>query len=434
MTELPQEYLFPSPPQPAIDAAMAKAAERKEKSLPVHNFASGNVGALALNIELFDAFQLNVARSLPEGFRLIADGIQKGLLEALYPQPSGLAYSPVGGITPMKKLALRYFKEVHGVPFADDELNRIIVTAGGQQAMAASLRSLKPETEVLLLQWDYAPIPGILKDHGLKEIRVKLREDLSLEKTDFKKKLGKNQVFYLSMPNNPTGYTSVDDLKFIIQTMVHQQGGVIWDAPYIFTILRLHKNKAVFDRSLLDKMLKQFREIGQRYQDDLCILSSLSKTSLTAGLRIGMATATAHWITNMKTILGRENLSSPTLSFAIGKHVLEAFLNNPICHEWTCQVLANRLTLLMEEISDYLILPQNGIFGALYTLVKTPLDGSKFAAKLVTEKGIVGVPGSSFYGAPVNALRLSLVATPWTERDETWTSNVEALKNALNNH
>lgn len=55
---------------------MEKVSERKEKSLPVHNFASGNVGALAFNIPLFDTFQINVAKSLPEGFRLIADAIQ----------------------------------------------------------------------------------------------------------------------------------------------------------------------------------------------------------------------------------------------------------------------------------------------------------------------------------------------------------------------
>ena len=46
-----------------------------------------------------------------------------------------------------------------------------------------------------------------------------MEDDLSLDVTDFEKKLGEKQVFYLSMPNNPTGYTSTDDLRIIIEAM-----------------------------------------------------------------------------------------------------------------------------------------------------------------------------------------------------------------------
>jgi len=427
-----QEYLSPSPPPPAISEAMAKAAERAEKGLPVHNFSSGNVGALPLNLKLFDALEIRVSESVPAGLRLIAEGIRKGLLEAIYPKPVGLAYSAISGPVDVRQAALRYFREIHGVPLQEAaDLNRVIVTAGGQQAMAASLRSLKRGTEVLMLQWDYSPTLAILRDHGLREVRVGMREDFSLDSADLEAKLREKQVFYLSMPNNPTGYTSPQDLQTIVEAMEQRAGGVIWDAPYIFMLLRIQGNKAIFDRAFLRQTLERFREVGRQHNNSMCILSSLSKTCLIAGLRVGMATASPHWITNMNAIIGRENLSSPTLSFTVGKYLLEALLDNPICHEWTCQVLADRLTILMEEIGDNLMLPQNGAFGALYTLVKTPEDGDAFAKKLVEENGIVAVPGSSFQGRPVNAIRLSLVATPWTEGDEGWIKSVTALKRAL---
>lgn len=342
-----------------------------------------------------------------------------------------MTYSTTGGTTAARVAALKYFQEVHGIPLVDEDTDRVIVSAGGQQAMAASLRSLKPETEVLMLQWEYAPVPPILKDHRLKEIRVMMNEDLSLDVSDFENKLGEKQVFYISMPNNPTGYTSTEDLQTIVEAIEERGGGIVWDALYLFMLLKLVKNKAVFDRGYLKKTLERFKEIGQKHFECMSILSSLSKTCLIAGLRVGMATASHHWITNMSAIIGRENLSSPTLSFTVGEHLLHAFLKNPICHEWTCEVLADRLTVLIEEIGDYLILPQNNTFGALYVLVKTPEDGDKFAGKLVEEKGIVGVPGSSFFGGPANAFRLSLVATPWTEGDQTWRESVDALKNAL---
>ena len=426
-----QDYLAPTPPPPAIREAMAKAAERKEKGLPVYDFSSGNVGALPLKLKLFRTMQIEAEEGLPESLRLIAEGVAKGLIESLYEKPSALAYSPTGGTTPVKRSVLRYFREIHGLPLTDNDLDRILVTAGGQQAMTASLRALKPGTEVLMLRWDYSPIPGILRDRGLKETRVRMTEELALDVSDLESKLGENQVFYLSMPNNPTGYTSVEDLKTIARLMEERGGGVIWDAPYLFTIIRLTESKAVFDKAFLNELLEKFRKVGRRHYENMCILSSLSKTCLIAGLRVGMATASRQWIANMSAIVGRENLSSPTLSFTIAKHLLDAFLEKPITHEWTCKVLASRLTVLMEEIGDHLILPRNGIFGALYALVKTPEDGASFSRKLVEEKGIVTVPGSAFYGGSVNAVRLSLVAAPWTEGDEIWVDSVRALKAAL---
>jgi len=97
-----------------------------------------------------------------------------------------------------------------------------------------------------------------------------------------------------------------------------------------------------------------------------------------------------------------------------------------------CRVLADRLTILIEQVGDYLILPKNGMFGALYVLVRTgKAEGKVFADKLIKDYGIVTVPAEQFYGGPVNAVRLSLVSVPWSEGDEAWISSVNALKKAL---
>jgi len=85
----------------------------------------------------------------------------------------------------------------------------------------------------------------------------------------------------------------------------------------------------------------------------------------------------------------------------------------------------------MEEIPDYLMLPRNGMFGALYALVKTNQESTKVAERLTDEYGIVTIAGNQFYGGPVNAVRVSLVSVPWSEGDETWIQSVKALKKAL---
>ena len=427
-----KEFLSPPPPPPAIRDAMAKAVERKMKGLPTFDFSSGNVGNLLLRQKFFEVFKIEISESLPKELKQIAEGLREGLIESYYPNPRGLAYSPTGGTELIKKLVIKYFREIHGVPLSDNDVDKVVVTAGGQQAMTAALRSLKPETRVLLSRWDYSPIPGIIKDHNLKEIRVKANEDLSISIDDLKEKVNEGAIFYISMPNNPTGYVSPEDLMSIAEVMSINRGGLIWDAPYIFTIIKLNEKHATFDKIFLQEIIEKFRQVTEKYYDDMCILSSLSKTCLIAGLRFGFATACKEWIANMEAIIGRENLSSPTPSFIAGTYILRKFLENPTSHEWVCKVLADRLTILMEEVHEYLILPKNGIFGALYALIKTgEIDGKVFADKLIEKYGIVTVPADSFYGGPVNAVRLSLVSVPWSEGDEEWISSVKALKQAL---
>jgi len=429
---LEKEFLSPPSPPPAIRDAMAKAVERKMKGLPTFDFSSGNIGNLLLRKKLFEGFNAEVDDSLPKELGQIAEGLREGLIESYYPHPKGLAYSPTGGTEPIKKLVIRYFREIHGVPLSDNDIDKVVVTAGGQQAMTAALRALKPGTKVLLSRWDYSPVPGIIKDHNLNEVRVEANDDLSVNVDDLNEKVSEGSVFYISMPNNPTGYVSPDDLMSIAEVMSANRGGLIWDAPYLFTILRLTGKRAAFDKAFLQEIIGKFKRVTEKYYENMCILSSLSKTCLIAGLRFGFATACKEWIANMEAIIGRENLSSPTPSFIAGTHILRNFLRHPVSYEWVCRVLAERLTILMEEVYEYLILPKNGIFGALYTLIRTgQTDGKIFADKLIDKYGIVTVPANSFYGGPVNAVRLSLVSVPWSERDEEWISSVKALKQAL---
>ncbi len=426
-----RNYLSLPQPPPAIHAIMVKVAERSDKKLPLYDFSSGNVGRLPSKIKLFKKFEINVNNDIHESLLSITEGLKEGIMESFYPEPNGLSYSPTGGLPYIRRLVLKYFKEIHGVPLSNEDINRVIVTAGGQQALISSLRSLKKGTNLLMLRWDYDAASSTAKSHGLIEVRVNINEDLTIDLSDLERKVTNDSVFYLSMPNNPTGYTNPKDLRNIIEIMIENNGGIIWDAPYIFTILRLSNNKAIYDESFLINNLEKFKEVASKYYEYMCILSSLSKTCLIAGLRFGMAFSCKEWINNMEAIIGRESLSSPTPSFIIGSAILKRFLNNPILHKWTCNILANRLTILIEELGDYLLLPGNKTFGALYVIVKTPIDGEKFSSMLIDKYGIATVPGIAFYGEPVNAIRLSLVSLPWAEGDQEWIKNVKELKKAI---
>ncbi|MBS7657919.1 MAG: pyridoxal phosphate-dependent aminotransferase [Candidatus Bathyarchaeia archaeon] len=426
-----QNFLLSSIDSPAIRVAINKAALREDKGLPIFDFSSGNIGKLPSKINLFNKIDIEVNENLPSELKVIAEAIKEGILEAYYPNPKCLSYSPTGGNMQIRKLAIKYFKEVHGVPLTEKDFDKVMVTAGGQQAMAAALRSLKSGIKVFLSQWEYDVVPAIVKDRGGKVIRIKRNEDLSINIEELKEKIVEDSVFYISMPNNPTGYVSTQDFEEILQVLTEKNGGVIWDAPYLFTILKLTPTKAEFDKNFLQLKIEEFKKIIKKYYESMCIVSSLSKTCLMAGLRFGFATASSHWIKIMEAFIGRETLSSPTLGFIIGAKVLQAFLKNQIVHEWACKIIAKRLTILIEE-GFPLILPKNGAFGALYALVETNnLNSVKLADKLINKYGIVAIPGEPFYGKQINVIRLSLAATPWSENDEEWIKAVKTLKKAL---
>jgi aspartate/methionine/tyrosine aminotransferase len=418
---------------PAIREAMMRAAQLRDKGVKVFDFSSGSVGNLLFELPIFEDVKLEVKDNLPTPLKIIAEGLRNGISNALHPIARGLGYSPTTGTPEQKRLVIKYMREIHGVPLKDEEIDKVACTAGGQQAMAASLRSIKPGTNVFMFKWDYSPIPAIVSDNGCNLTRVSMHGDLTLDVDDLKAKVTDKSVFYISMPNNPCGYISVEDFKTIVETMKERDGGIIWDAPYLFTVFELtpkeSPTKAKFNKDVLELVKRRFKEIVEKNYEDICILSSLSKTCLIAGLRFGFAAANKQWIANMEAIIGRENLSAPTLSFIVGAHMIKMFLDNPITHEWMCEVLANRITVLLEE-GIPLILPKNGLYGAMYAMVKTPTEGKKFGDQVVNE-GIVTVPGSAFYGEPVNAVRLSLVAVPWVDGDERWIESVRALKKTL---
>ncbi len=427
-----QDYLLPSPPPPAIREAMSKAVQRKEKGLDVCDFSSGNIGNLMVSQHIFSQMEVSVADSVIPDLRTVVEGLRDGLIAAYYPTPQAVAYSPTGGTDPIRALVARYYRELHGIPIEDEASNNVIVTAGGQQAMTAALRSIKPGTRVLVPQWEYGPASGVIRAHGLEEVRVAMKDDLSIDMEDFRSKATPASVCYVSLPNNPTGYMSAEQLRDMGKVMVSNEGALVWDAPYLLTLLRLDGKTASFDAKLLQDTLNALRALGEEYHQHLCILSSLSKSCLIAGLRFGFAYGSTQWVDNMEAIVGRENLSSPTPSFIAGKEVLRRFLDEPKSYEWVCRVLANRLNILIEETGPHLMLPGNGLFGALYVLVSTGDEPCKpFADRLIEQSGIVTVPCNQFYGGEAHAVRLSLVSVPWTEGEEGWIASVKALKSAL---
>ena len=424
------KFLKPVPETPAIKEAMSRVSSREESGLPVYDFSSGNIGRLLMEYKVFSDIDIKTGE-MPEEFRPISDALKSGIKKAFAGSPDGLSYSPTGGTESQKKTVVRYFNQIHDIPIGEEDTDKVVVTAGGQQALAGALRSISPSSKVISPRWDYAPMTAIASDEMWEYVKLPAdKNGLGFSLEDLREEATENSVFYTSMPNNPSGYVSPEKMKATCDIMAEAGGGIIWDAPYLFTMFKLQGGRAAFESSFLEDQIKEFKSVAKKHADRLCLLSSISKTCLAAGLRYGFAYAPEDWIENINAILGRECLSSPTPSFLMGNEILNAFLNNKAnLHEWVTKILAGRVNYLLEKEIP-LMLPENGKFGALYVLMKTKEDGEEVADKLA-EKGIISIKAAPFFGERVNAVRLSLVSVPYVQGDDLWKENVEKLARTI---
>ena len=220
-------FLKEYPVSSGIKEAMANVAHREELDLPVIDFSIGNAGKMIIDSGLFSKFQIEVNDELAKPLRLIGEALKIGLLNSFYEKTAGLPYTPAGGTDSVKLLVLKYFKKFHGIPLSDGDLNRVIATAGGQQALSASLRAIKSGTTIYMNQWEYSPASEIVKENDCQEVRIPIDDGLSIQIDFLRENVKDSSVFYISMPNNPTGYTSPKDLGEILDIMAEKDGGIV---------------------------------------------------------------------------------------------------------------------------------------------------------------------------------------------------------------
>lgn len=424
--KLTTKYLKRVLRSPAIRDAIAKAIEREEKDLPLFDFSTGNTGRLLMKYNIFENFSMNI-KDTPEQFRDIANAIIKSLKEGFVKAPQGLSYSPSGGTEGQRKIAIEYFRKIHGIPLTQKDTDKVIITSGSQQAMSASLRSILANSQVLVPRWESALVVDIASGAGWRLEKLPPIDGLGFNPEDLEEAAKPGSVFYLSMPNNPSGYLSSEKLKAAVEIMEKKGGAVIWDASSLFTLCKLENDQAKFDPSFIADEINDFKTITEKHYKSMCVISSISKTCLATGVRFGFTYACKEWIENMNAIIGSENLSSPVLSFIIGSNILQTFLEkDPKPYEWISKILADRINCLLEK-GVPLILPKNAKFGGLCVLMATGRSATEFAKKFLEKGGIVSVPGKLFYGDKFNAVRLSLVSVPYVEGDQLWKENVNKL-------
>jgi aspartate/methionine/tyrosine aminotransferase len=283
-------------------------------------------------------------------------------------------------------------------PYAQAKAERVIITAGSQEALYLALMTMVDEgDEVLLPDPGFVAYPTIVQMAGGRPVfyRMPSAVDFSFDAEEFRRRLTKRtKVVVLISPSNPTGRTlTPDDLATMAEALEGTNAYAISDEIYR-------------DLYYTEERPASFSD----YYARTLIISGLSKSLSMTGWRLGWMCGDESIIKSALILHGYVTTCASTVS---QKTALEA--------AWTTE--AERARALMRRIfrerRDYLlsliheragwraITPD----GAFYTMVKTgaQVDSLTMAERMLAQ-GVITVPGVAFGSEGEGYLRVSSCA------------------------
>jgi aspartate aminotransferase len=333
------------------------------------------------------------------------DVIRRAAVKAIIEEQNGYT-SHAGLKTLREKIAADY-------PHLEQNPERVIVTAGSQEALYLALLALIDEgDEVLLPNPGFVAYPTIVKMAGgtARFYRMPRETGFAFDKDEFRRALTpQTKVVVCISPSNPTGRTlSRDDLIAISDAVRDHGAYLISDEIYrklYYTPERPESASSFFDRTI--------------------VISGLSKSMSMTGWRLGWIGGDEAVIKAALVLHGYVTTCASTVS---QKASLVA---------WTDEAEAARagfretfrsrrdhlLRLIESELGLRAVTPD----GAFYTMLNVHEFGpSMRVAEALLEARVITVPGAAFGSESEGFLRVSFCAD-----HETLSEGVQRIKRGL---
>jgi aspartate/methionine/tyrosine aminotransferase len=275
---------------------------------------------------------------------------------------------------------------------------RVIVTAGSQEALYLALMTLVDEgDEVLLPDPGFVAYPTIVRMAGGEPVfyRLPAALDFHFDAEEFRRSITpRTKAVVLISPSNPTGRTLTrDDLSSMSEALAGTHAYVISDEIYrdlYYTASRPASISDTYARTL--------------------VIGGLSKSMSMTGWRIGWLCGDEAVIESALILHGYVTTCASTIA---QKAALEA--------AWTDEAERARASMrrTFHERRDHLLAlfaEQPGWRavapdGAFYTMVRTGAEGESLkVAELMLAQGVITVPGAAFGSEGEGFLRVSFCA------------------------
>lgn len=294
-----------------------------------------------------------------------------------------------------------------------DDPNRVVITAGSQEALYLALLTLVEDgDEVLLPNPGFVAYPTIVRMAGGNATfyRMPRERDFGFDADEFRRALTpRTKVVVCISPSNPTGRTlSRDDLISIGDALRDHDAYLISDEIYrdlYYTSERPESLSASFDRTI--------------------VIGGLSKSMSMTGWRLG-------WLAGdedvVKAALVLHGYVTTCASAVSQKASLVAWSDEAgAARAGFRETFRSRrdhlLKLIREELGLRAVTPD----GAFYTMVDVHEFGpSMKVAEALLETGVITVPGAAFGSESEGYLRVSFCAD-----HDTLAEGVQRIKRGL---
>lgn len=208
-------------------------------------------------------------------------------------------YTATAGIAELRTGLIEFYAHEFG---ADYELNEVMATSGGKQAIFNAVVTLvNPGDEVLMPIPYWVTFPEIVTFAGATPVFINTVEtDFALSAEQIERAITpRTRLIILNSPCNPSGRVIPPNEFIRIMELLAERGiFVISDECYLRFV---YPPATVFSAASLDRRLRS----------RLCIAGSFSKTYAMTGWRIGYALAPAEWTRAMIKVQSHST-SNPT--------------------------------------------------------------------------------------------------------------------------
>ncbi len=314
--------------------------------------------------------------------------------EGIYALEKGRTfYTSNSGLKELREEICTYLKRKYDLSY---ELNQVLVTVGGSEAIDLALRAMiNPGEEVIIPQPSYVSyLPcAVLADGEPVIVNLKEENQFKLTADELRAAItDKTKVLILPFPNNPTGaIMNKEELEAIAEVIIEKDIFVISDE--IYSELTYSGNHV---------SIASLPGMAER----TIVINGFSKAFAMTGWRLGYACGPKIIIDQMMKIHQFAIMCAPTNSqFA----AVEALRNCDEEVEKMVEAYNQRRRFLLNAFKE-MGLDCFEPFGAFYvfpSIKKFGMTSDEFATRLLNEEKVAVVPGTAFGDCGEGFLRIS---------------------------
>ncbi|RLF10502.1 MAG: pyridoxal phosphate-dependent aminotransferase [Thermoprotei archaeon] len=318
-------------------------------------------------------------------------------------------YSPNAGYPELREVIAEKLRSENGIPASAEN---VMVTIGASAGLLLStLILVNPGDEVLIPDPGFVIYEAVVRMAGGKPVRVPLKEEddfRMLPEVVNELVTPKTKCIFLNTPHNPTGSVlEYSDVKGIAEIAMDNGIYVISDEVY---------EKLVYDGA------KHYSIASIPGMEDLAItVNAFSKTFAMCGWRIGYVAAKRELIDEMVKLQQFTVVHAPSMAQIAALEGLKSPETKKFIEEMVEEYDRRRRVMVegLNKIWGFKVKPPKGSFYIFANVKEIGRTSTDLAELILTEAGVVTVPGSAFgpsgegylrfcYTVPIDTIRLGL--------------------------